>query len=110
FWRFTEDGMRDAYFEDSEGVLRCAFGAIDIDYVCEHLERQPSEEAGWEWIRQFFEGRGFDGIKYRNVGETENHEACDYSYIVFRPHQIINALALTASPEAGYEERGPELA
>lgn len=91
FWRFTEDGMLNSYFENDDGSLTVAFSEKDVEYVIEQLDLLDSTEAGYEWLRNFFESRGFDGIKYLNVGETADNEAGDYSYIAFRPEQILIA-------------------
>lgn len=101
FWRFTEDGMPNAFYEKGGGELGVAFTGSDIEYVAEHLAGQPNNAAGWEWLRNYFESKGFDGIKYQNVGETENEEAGDYSYIAFRPDQIrvVSGTSLALAPK-----------
>jgi hypothetical protein len=94
FWRFTEDGMYSSYEELPNGNLRRVFSEKEVEEVAEKLSEMPDEETAWEWMRQLFESKGFDGIKYQNVGETENEEAGDYSYIAFRPNQIKSAIGL----------------
>lgn len=88
FWRFTEDGMNDAYYEKGDGTLGVAFTKAEILHVAEVLNELEGDEQGWEWMRQFFESKGYDGIKYLNVGETKDEEAGDFSYIAFRHEQI----------------------
>lgn len=88
FWRFTEDGLHSAYYEIGDGRLGRAFGEAEIDLIAEKLANFNDDQIAWEWMRKVFEGKGFDGIKYQNVGETEDHEAGDFSYIAFRSHQI----------------------
>jgi hypothetical protein len=40
-------------------------------------------------LRNFFEKRGYDGIKYLNENESRG-DTLDYSYIAFRQNQIKN--------------------
>lgn len=92
FWRFTEDGMPNAYCEMPDGTLGVAFSVGDVEYVADRIAEHDSKDAAWEWLRSYFEAKGYDGIKYQNVGETEDQTAGDYSYIAFRPEQIKSAI------------------
>ena len=54
-----------------------------------------------ELLRNFFEKRGYDGIKYLNENEGDT---LDYSYIAFRKNQIkdINNTTPTSNPDINY--------
>jgi hypothetical protein len=92
FWKITEDGMPNAFYEKRDGSLGVAFKQVDIEYVAKELSEKSNITAGWEWLRNYFESKGYDGIKYANVGESEDEAAGDYSYIAFRPEQIKSAI------------------
>lgn len=104
FWRFTEDGMAQACKPDAKGVNTRIFSDEEIEYVAESLSYSASEQAGWEFMRAYFESKGADGIRYINIGETADGQAGEYSYVAFRPNQIklANGLNLT------YDRESPE--
>lgn len=104
FWRFTEDGLFRSQEILPNGKLRSVFTMDEIDWVAEQLSEMPDNETAWEWMRKLFESKGFDGIKYKNIGESENEEAGDYSYIAFRPEQIKSAIGLRRQ----YDRESPD--
>jgi hypothetical protein len=94
-WRFTEDGMRDAYVVDAVGGLRTAFTRFDIESLQGAFDRiyaahDPVAARGacYLALRELFLSKKYDGIMYRNVAETPYEEAGDYSYIALYPNQI----------------------
>ncbi len=93
-WRFCEDGMRDAYIVGASGVLYPAFTSREIAFVSAEIDRlyeeQPNRVDEWRYepVLTLFREKGYDGITYRNVGETDGHEAGDYSYIALHAGQI----------------------
>jgi hypothetical protein len=95
-WRFTEEGMRDAYVLDAVGGgLRAAFTKFDIESLQGAFDRAyaahdtvAARGACYQALRELFLSKKYDGIMYRNVAETPNEAAGDYSYIALHPNQI----------------------
>jgi hypothetical protein len=94
-WRFTEDGLREAYVVDAAGDLQPAFTKFDIESLRGAFDRAnaandsaAARSASYLALRELFLSKKYDGIMYRNVGETPNEAAGDYSYIALHPNQI----------------------
>lgn len=87
--RLTLDGLERGCRILPDGSLVPAFDEAEIERVANSLAELPDDTQAYEWFRSYLEAKGFDGIRYRNVGETPGETEGDHSYIAFRPEQVL---------------------